>query len=132
MAEASGVYSWTEYDLHLFVACFVRARFPIVVVLNKADLPEARENVARVRAALGGACVAASARTEWWLYERQRRGHLHYEEGGGADTVKLLPGAPPEAAEHLSQIRTKVLVPFGSTGVLEALSLAVLQRRPVF
>merc|ERR1712176_1395500 len=30
------VNNFTEYDLHLLVACFLRVRFPIVVALNKA------------------------------------------------------------------------------------------------
>lgn len=30
------VLNWSEFDLHLLVACFLRVRFPIVIALNKA------------------------------------------------------------------------------------------------
>ena len=35
------VHGWTEADLHLIVAHFLRARFPVLLALNKTDLPGA-------------------------------------------------------------------------------------------
>ena len=43
------ILTWTELDLHLLVACFLRVRFPIVVALNKADTAEATEHIAKVQ-----------------------------------------------------------------------------------
>ena len=38
------VHGWTEADLHLIVAHFLRVRFPVLLALNKTDLPgRARE-----------------------------------------------------------------------------------------
>jgi len=129
---AETVLKWQEYDLHLFVACFLRARFPIVVALNKADMPEAAERVERARAALGNqACVPVSARAEWWLVEQARKGHLSYQEGGGAQSVHVSPDAPTAVMQQWAQLRTRVLDTCGSTGVLSALTLAVLRKRPV-
>jgi hypothetical protein len=129
---ADTVLKWQEYDLHLLVACFLRARFPTVVALNKADVPEAAERVERARAALGDqACLPVSARSEWWLVEQARKGHLSYQEGGGVSSVVISPDAPPAVAQQWAQLRTRVLEPFGSTGVLAALTLAVLRKRPI-
>lgn len=132
VAEPGGVRDWREYDLHLLVACFLRARFPITVVMNKVDLAEAGGHFKRVQKELGQTCVAVSASAEWWLWDQQRQGHLTYKEGGGAENVSLSPDAPAAVKDRWEKVRTQVLEPYGSTGVLPALSAAVLRRRPVF
>ena len=43
------VHGWTEADLHLIVAHFLRARFPVLLALNKTDLPGAEARAAAVR-----------------------------------------------------------------------------------
>ena len=43
------VHGWTEADLHLIVAHFLRVRFPVLLALNKTDLPGARARAAAVR-----------------------------------------------------------------------------------
>eukprot|EP00929_Paragymnodinium_shiwhaense_P118877 TRINITY_DN90777_c0_g1_i1.p1 TRINITY_DN90777_c0_g1~~TRINITY_DN90777_c0_g1_i1.p1 ORF type:complete len:929 (-),score=227.03 TRINITY_DN90777_c0_g1_i1:290-3076(-) len=130
---ADTVLSWEEYDLHLLVACFLRARFPIVVALNKVDVPGAADRVKKVQETLGQAsCMPVCAKAEWWLVEQSRKGHLTYTEGGGADTVVLAASAPEAVQQQWEQLRSRVLEPFGRTGVLDALTLAVLRRRPIF
>eukprot|EP00931_Biecheleriopsis_adriatica_P073096 TRINITY_DN47452_c0_g1_i1.p1 TRINITY_DN47452_c0_g1~~TRINITY_DN47452_c0_g1_i1.p1 ORF type:complete len:879 (+),score=181.36 TRINITY_DN47452_c0_g1_i1:47-2683(+) len=124
--------NWGELELHLLVACFLRVRFPIVVALNKADTPEAAKHIARVKAELGTSCVAVSARSEWWLYEQQRRGHLTYVEGAGPESVTLAATAPSNVQEQWQQLRKRMLDSYGSTGVMEVLSTAVCRRNPVF
>jgi len=132
IAEDSGVRSWQEYDLHLLVACFLRVRFPITVALNKIDMPEAAVHIPRVCAELGKSCIPVSARAEWWLWDQQRQGHLTYMEGEGAEAVKLHEGASVALRKEWDKIRATVLEPYGSTGVLAALSAAVLQKHPIF
>ncbi|CAK9107720.1 unnamed protein product [Durusdinium trenchii] len=125
------VLNWSEFDLHLLVACFLRVRFPIVIALNKADTAEAQEHIVRAQAALGNA-VAVSARSELWLLQQQRKGHLTYLEGGGPQSIAITEHAPEDVRDQVSQLRQKVLEVYGSTGVMEVLSRAVLQRSPVF
>jgi ribosome-binding ATPase YchF (GTP1/OBG family) len=132
IAAPTGVLSWQESDLHLMVACFLRVRFPITIALNKIDLPESTVHVPRVCEALGKNCVPTSAGSEWWLWDHQRQGHLTYLEGAGADAVQLHADAPQAVISKWEEIRTKVLQPYGTTGILDALSSAVLQRRPMF
>merc|ERR1712151_343600 len=94
---ADTVLSRQESDLHAMVACFLRARFPIVVALNKIDIPEAKARAEKVRAALGdSACVSVSAATEWWLVEQARKGSLSYIDGSGAESVEFASGAPED------------------------------------
>ncbi|CAL1173944.1 unnamed protein product, partial [Cladocopium goreaui] len=124
------ILNWGEFDLHLLVACFLRVRFPIVVALNKADTSEATEHIARVQAVLENAAVPVSARSELWLLQQQRKGHLSYLEGG--NSVTLAETAPVEVKEQVEMLKQRVLEPYGNTGVMEVLSRAVLQRSPVF
>jgi len=128
---AKTMMDFTEYDLHLLVACFLRARFPIVVALNKVDVPEAVPRVEAARKVLGDNCVPVCARHEWWLYDNQRKGHLTYKDGAGVESVKISDSAPANVKEQWKTIQP-TLKHFGSTGVLEVLSRAVLKRRPVF
>ena len=48
-ATTDALPSWTAQDLHAVVAHVVHLRFPIVVALNKCDLPGAAEHVATLR-----------------------------------------------------------------------------------
>lgn len=48
--ESQDILTWSEFDLHLLVACFLRVRFPIMVALNKADTLESAEHISRVQA----------------------------------------------------------------------------------
>jgi len=128
---AESVLAWSEYELHLMVACFLRARFPIVVALNKADMPEAKARVDIVKAELGSACMPVSARSEWWLWDQQRKGHLTFQAGGGAASVALAASAPAFVAEQWKGVRA-VLEQYGSTGAQEVVSAAVQKRRPLF
>ncbi|CAE7673770.1 unnamed protein product [Symbiodinium sp. KB8] len=125
---AEDVLKWSEFDLHLLVACFLRVRFPIVVALNKADTPEAAKHISRVQAALGD-CLPVSARSELWLWQQRRKGTLAYEDGGGSVSVL---GDFPEVEEQVKLLRQKVLDEYGSTGVLKVLSQAVYRRKPIF
>lgn len=126
---AEDVLKWSEFDLHLLVACFLRVRFPIVVALNKADTPEAAHHISRVQEALGDTCLPVSARSELWLWQQRRKGTLAYEDGG--DSVSVL-GDFPEVEEQVKLLRQKVLDEYGSTGVLKVLSQAVYRRKPIF
>jgi len=130
--KLNDVFNWTEYHAHLFVACFLRARFPIMVALNKADVPGAGPRIERARKVLGSSCVAVSARSEWWLWDQQRKGHLTYLEGGGADTVELAPAAPAAVREQLEKMKAAVFRVHGCTGVQEILSAAVQRRQPLY
>mmetsp|Transcript_29801 Transcript_29801/g.68640 ORF Transcript_29801/g.68640 Transcript_29801/m.68640 type:complete len:843 (+) Transcript_29801:36-2564(+) len=128
---AETILSWSEYELHLLVACFLRMRFPILIAMNKVDMPGAAENVQRVKAALGDKCVPVCAASEWWLWEQKRKGFVEYLEGGGAEGVRISDSAPAAVLDRWRRIRSEVLDKWGATGVMQALSAAVSMRRPV-
>ena len=130
LSGPAGLPAWGSADLHRLVACFLRVRFPVVLALNKADLPTSAGYIAAIRAALPNeAAVPVCARAEWLLGNAVAAGMARYAEGGAS--AEALPGADDAAATAVRHAQATSLDAFGSTGVLQALSLAVMARRPL-
>lgn len=121
-----------EAGLFALAQAVRRASKPIVVVLNKADAAPPAQ-VERLRAALHGPVVAASAQGELALAKGAQAGLLGYAPGASTFTPK---GTLSEAQRKgLDYVRDHVLAPLGSTGVAQALEAAVfglLHRVPAF
>jgi ribosome-binding ATPase YchF (GTP1/OBG family) len=125
-----GIPGWSAADVHRLVASFLRVRFPVVLALNKADLPDAAAHVAALRAALPGeTAVACAASAEWWLATAVAAGHVTYNEG--ACDATCTPAADDATRAKLAALRKRVFAPWGGTGVLAALSAAVALRAPL-
>ena len=146
-AMAEALMTWGPAELHLLVAHFLRLRFPILLALNKADLPGAAEHVERVRKTWPHEpSVALSAATEWRLRQWRRAGVVAYVEGaaevqfvevgsggkevgnGGAAASKSK-SHHPTAAERKEVLR--VLSELGGTGVLDVFTRAVALKPPL-
>jgi ribosome-binding ATPase YchF (GTP1/OBG family) len=122
----------TDDGLFALAQAIRRASKPIVVVLNKADVAPPGQ-VARLKAAIQGPVVVASAQGELALAKGAQAGLIDYAPGAAAFTPK---GSLSEAQRKgLDYIRDHVLAPLGSTGVAQALEAAVfglLHRIPAF
>merc|ERR1712045_1047480 len=81
-----------------------------------------------VKADLGSACMPVSARSEWWLLDLQRKGHLTFQPGCRPDSVALADDAPAAVEEQWKGVRA-VLEQYGSIGAQEVVFDAALQRR---
>ncbi|KAF8071272.1 GTP-binding protein [Scenedesmus sp. PABB004] len=131
-AGSSSLAAWGEAELHRLVAHFLCARFPILLALNKADLPGARAHIEAVLATYPHApAVAVSAAAERELQALRRAGAARYDDGAGA--ASLAPGggaADGPAGAALARVSAAVLRPLGSTGVLAALATAVALKPP--
>eukprot|EP00873_Tetraselmis_striata_P034076 jgi/Tetstr1/454340/TSEL_004018.t1 len=124
----ASVKHWDEAQVHSLVAHFLRTRFPILLVLNKADVGGAEARVAAVRASHSREpSVAVSAESEAWLCRARAKAQVQYVSG--APTCRLLCQDQAVVA-RLRQIEANVLHKFGSTGVQAALSAAVSLRPP--
>ena len=63
--ESNVFLTWQKKDLHLLVAHFLRIRFPVLLALNKSDLPESKGHVDRIRRQWPGeTCVSISAKLD--------------------------------------------------------------------
>ncbi|CAG9464162.1 unnamed protein product [Pedinophyceae sp. YPF-701] len=100
------VLQWGPRALHLFVAVFLQARFPLVVAMNKCDRPRAADRIRRAisESSEGDFMVPTSATAE-------------------ARDITNDKGAE-EAAARVTQM-------YGGTGVLAALTSAVALAAPV-
>lgn len=134
--EMKEVPGWTDEQLHAMVAGFLRARFPILIAANKADLPSAADNLKRLKAECQHeTVVAVSAQSECILQALHKDGAIRYSDGDESFEVLTdacdARGKPLPGRDRLDWIRTSVLGRYGSTGCLEAVSAAVQLRAPV-
>ena len=110
-ATTDALPSWTAQDLHAVVAHVVHLRFPIVVALNKCDLPGAAEHVATLRRepSLHYLTVPCSALSEWTAWSQ-----------GGDDAMAA------------SRAALEAQFPGEAVGVHAAVSAAVGLREPTY
>lgn len=131
--EASGLAgkpltTWSMDELKLFAHELRKAAKPIVIVANKADIPEAEEGVKRLRGELPEyPVVPTSAAAELALRKAARAGVIRYKPGDPdfeiIDDSKL----DRRARGLLEAVRERVLGKWGSTGVQQAINKAVLE-----
>jgi ribosome-binding ATPase YchF (GTP1/OBG family) len=108
---------------HGFATELRRISKPIIVAANKADTPEAQENLKSLK---GPDVVACSAESELALREADRQGLIRYAPGSGSFDVKGILNEKQEQA--LGFIRSNVLERYGSTGVQQVINRLVFER----
>lgn len=108
---------------HEFATELRRISKPIVVAANKIDLPDAQENLGRLK---GPDTVPCSAESELALREAERHGLISYVPGSGSFELK---GEPTDKQNQgLEFIRKTVLDKFKSTGVQACLNRLVFDK----
>ncbi|CCW68401.1 unnamed protein product [Phytomonas sp. Hart1] len=96
--------TWGPRELHLLVAVFIRLRFPIVVALNKVDLPTAKGLVEEVRRRYPNEnFVCMSSKIESDLLTLRKKGLVDYVSGASdfIDRSAGISGVSKEDAERL-------------------------------
>lgn len=126
--SSGGLLDWTEADVHRLVAVFLRARFPVVLALNKADRQASADNVARVLKRYDHA-VPTCALAEYWLMRKAQAGQIVYD---GEATPELTESAVDDTPERLSEMRKHLFDRFGGTGTRQVLRTAIGLRNPMF
>lgn len=115
--------SWSEDDLLKFVATLRKVAKPMLVAANKIDLPEANDNVTRLREQ-GYSVIPCSAEAELALRRAAEKNWIDYRPGDCNYTI-LKPDALTETQlKALQTIHTRILTPLGTTGVQEAINAA--------
>eukprot|EP00050_Salpingoeca_kvevrii_P008858 m.305526 g.305526 ORF g.305526 m.305526 type:complete len:260 (-) comp17941_c0_seq1:1110-1889(-) len=131
--------SWKPADLHLLVAHFLHIRFPILLALNKSDLPPAAAHIQRLRNELPHEpSVPVSAQLEWKLCQWRRRGLIEYIDGAstcavaeGSGAFAALPAAEQQKLRAGVATANSTLGRLGDSGVLAAMNAAVALRDPL-
>ncbi len=113
---------WSEDDLRNFAIKLRRVSKPMVIVANKADLPESRKFIERLKTKYQYV-IPASAESELALRKAAKAGLIEYIPGESTFTVKAT--LTEKQRNALDYIKTHVLDVYGNTGVQQAINAAV-------
>ncbi|MCK4476926.1 redox-regulated ATPase YchF [Candidatus Bathyarchaeota archaeon] len=115
--------SWSEEELLKFIDTLRRVAKPMLVAANKIDLPAAEENVERLKQQ-DYFVVPCSAEAELALRRATEKEWIDYKPGDCNYNI-LKPAALSETQQKALQIiKERILAPFGTTGVQEAINAA--------
>lgn len=131
---------WDQDAIDNMIWAFVAEKFPTVLALNKCDNPDSDRNIARIaRKHAQSPHVPCSAISEVFLRRLARENLVKYERGTEfVDTLEdgfpELKPLDPKLKKRVEIVKDLVLYRFGSTGVEEALQVAIemLKMVPVF
>jgi hypothetical protein len=137
----------SEKLVHSLVIEFLKVRFPIMLALNKIDCTDSKTNIEKFQDKFKEmTMVPLSAKSECFLQKLKKEGLVQYHGGDSRfslsgvgdkselkncslDITEAMAKAELETAQRIKKL---VLDPFGSTGVLKAISAAVCLRPPNF
>jgi ribosome-binding ATPase YchF (GTP1/OBG family) len=124
--EEKPLRSWSRDDLKLFATALRRSK-PILIAANKVDIPEAEDNVKRMRKELKGyTIVPTSAAAELALRRAARAGLIRYLPGDHDFQILDESRLTRRQLQALEYIRENVLRKWGSTGVQQAINAVFL------
>ena len=114
--------SWSDDQLLAFVSQLRGDSKPLLIAANKMDVPAADKNLEALQA-LGHMVIPCSAEAELALRRAAEKQMINYLPGDSNFKINKDHQPTPEQVNALTRIREKVLLPFGSTGVQDALNL---------
>ncbi|RLI13278.1 redox-regulated ATPase YchF [Candidatus Bathyarchaeota archaeon] len=114
---------WSDDDFYGFIDALRRISKPMLIAANKIDVPASEDNLERLKSS-GYMVVPCSAEAELALRRAAEKGLIRYIPGD-SDFSILKPEKITEGQKRaLKMIRERVLKPYGSTGVQEAINAA--------
>ncbi len=114
-----------EEDIFEFVRLLIRKAKPFVIAANKVDVPEAEDNLRRMRESIEDPIIPVSAEAELILKKAAKMGLIHYEPGSSDFYIIDERRLKGDQRKVLEIIRERVLKKYGSTGIQKALECAV-------
>jgi ribosome-binding ATPase YchF (GTP1/OBG family) len=115
--------SWNDDEFMNFVDKLRSITKPMLIAANKIDLPYAKENIERLKET-GYLIVPCCAEAELALRKSSEKGLTDYLPGS-SDFKTIKPELLTiEQKNALENIREKILKPYGSTGVQQAIDLS--------
>ncbi|RLE79637.1 MAG: redox-regulated ATPase YchF, partial [Thermoprotei archaeon] len=121
------VSMWDDDVIFSFVKVLRELSKPMVIAANKADIPQAEENIKRLREAYRDryVIVPTCAEAELALRKAAKAGLIEYLPGDHDFKVVQPEKLTPAQVKALDYIRENVFKRWGSTGVQEALNKAI-------
>jgi ribosome-binding ATPase YchF (GTP1/OBG family) len=123
--ENKPLNKWSREELRLFIH-HLRLSKPLVIAANKADIPEAEDNIKRMQRELPYPVVPTSASAELALRRAARTGLIRYIPGDPDFEIVDEKRLSKQQLRALEYIREHVLKRWGSTGVQQAINTTFL------
>lgn len=114
-------HKWDDEDIKKFLGILLDIAKPMLIVANKADLPNSEENIKRLKEKYGNV-IPASAESELALVKATRAGLINYIPGDNDFTIIHKEKLNDAQKNALKYIKEHVLDIYGSTGVQKALN----------
>lgn len=118
---------WTDEDIVSFTKLVRYRSKPILIAANKADIPISEDNIKRLRSELGDRykVIPTSAEAELALRKAAKMGVIKYIPGDSK--FEIVGELTSSQIKGLQYIEDNVLKKWGSTGVQEAINIAVFK-----
>jgi len=114
---------WSEQDLFHFCHRLLHIAKPLLIAANKTDLPQADENIRRLKDA-GLKVIPCCAEAELVLRRAADRNLVDYVPGDSTFSTRAEANLTAEQRRALALIQDRVLTKWGNTGVQEAINAA--------
>ncbi|MGQ4833485.1 MAG: redox-regulated ATPase YchF [Candidatus Asgardarchaeia archaeon] len=126
--NANEVWTWDDSDLYTFANNLRKVAKPMLIVANKIDKEIARKNFERMKRELSDyIIVPASALSEYVLRTLADRGIINYAPGDNKFEIVKDDALDEKTRKSLQLIKERLLDVYGSTGVQDALDIAVFK-----
>lgn len=117
---------WEEEDLIELTRNILKIAKPMMVIANKADLPNSAENIERIKEKYPNV-IATSAESEIALVKAAEAGLISYVSGDDHFEILDDDKLNPNQLKALEYIQTNILDKYGSTGVQDALNYGIFE-----
>ena len=117
---------WEEEDLIELTRNILKIAKPMMVIANKADLPNSAENIERIKEKYPNV-IATSAESEIALVKGAETGLISYVSGDDHFEILDADKLNPNQLKALEYIQTNILDKYGSTGVQDALNYGIFE-----
>lgn len=117
---------WEEEDLIELTRNILKIAKPMMVIANKADLPNSAENIERIKEKYPNV-IATSAESEIALVKAAEAGLISYVCGDDHFEILDADKLNPNQLKALEYIQTNILDKYGSTGVQDALNYGIFE-----
>ena len=116
---------WDDSQIEQFSKILRKISKPIVIVANKIDKKNSVKNYQRIQKAIESPIIPASSLAEFFLRQLSEKEIINYQPGSSTFEVMQPEKLSEKEKSVLNEIKTKILDPFGNTGIQTALNTAV-------
>ncbi len=120
--------TWNDSDIEHFSEVLRQISKPIIIVANKIDKKKSIENFERIKQSVQSTIIPCSALAEFFLRQLSEKELIQYRPGDDSFEILKLDLLSKQDQEVLSNIQSKILDPFGSTGIQNALNSAIFDQ----